>query len=196
MKWTTNQLVKKIDTFKLYWITTNLKNSFKSVELSLTRGRFLNLYCCLVDFIIVTRRIRTRTRTRTRTEQNKNFQWLRCTLRLLKLLTLQKAVRSGACRSILCNTKTLTQSNKELLLCNSNTNSKREKMTTNMELASQVGKGDGAASAGEVWVSRRPESAVVLAKDFLFFFRPFLPIFRTKMENVLWPISATFFKKF
>ena len=28
-----------------------------------------------------------------------------------------------------------------------------------MELASQVGKGDGAAAAGEAWVSRRPESA-------------------------------------
>ena len=129
----------------------------------------------------------------------------------MKLLTLQKAVRSGACRSILCNTKTLTQSEKnyysaiqtptqsekELLLRNSNTNSKRKRMTTNMELASQVGEGDGAPSAGEAWVSRRPESAVmVLAKKFLLFFRPFLPIFRTKMENVLRPISATFFKKF
>ena len=28
-----------------------------------------------------------------------------------------------------------------------------------MELASQVGEGDGTAAAGEVWVSRRPESA-------------------------------------
>ena len=48
-------MFQKIDTFKLYWIATNLKNSFKSVELSLTRGRLLNLYCCLIDFITETR---------------------------------------------------------------------------------------------------------------------------------------------
>ena len=66
-------------------------------------------------------------------------------------------------------------------------------MSTNMELASQVGKGDGAASAGEVWVSRRPEIAVVLAKKFLHFFpQTFLPIFRTKMEDAVRPIRATF----
>ena len=42
-------------------------------------------------------------------------------------------------------------------------------MTTNMELASQVGEGDGAPSAGEVWVSRRPESAGIGERLFTFF---------------------------
>lgn len=70
-------------------------------------------------------------------------------------------------------------------------------MTTNMELAGQVGEGDGAAAAGEAWVSRRPESAVVLAENFLhFLFQPFLPIFRAKMEDVLRPIRATFSRNF
>ena len=54
-------------------------------------------------------------------------------------------------------------------------------MTTNMELASQVGKGDGAPAAGEVWVSRRPESAVmVLAKKFLLFFSTVPPDFQNQ----------------
>ena len=67
-------------------------------------------------------------------------------------------------------------------------------MTTNMELAGQVGEGDGAAATCEVWVSRRPESDGSGKKLFTFF-RPFLPIFRTKIENVLRPISATFFQE-
>ena len=60
-----------------------------------------------------------------------------------------------------------------------------------MELASQVGERDGAASAGKVWVSRRPESRGIGEKLFTFF-QPFLPIFRTKKEDVLRPIKATF----
>ena len=74
-------------------------------------------------------------------------------------------------------------------------------MITNMELASQVGEGDGAASTGKAWVSRRPESGGgetggIGEKIIHFLYQPFLPISRTKMEDLLRSIRACFSRNF
>ena len=75
-----------------------------------------------------------------------------------------------------------------------------------MELARQVGEGDGAASTGKAWVSRRPESGGIESgggetggigeKIIHFLYQPFLPISRTKMEDLLRSIRACFSRNF
>ena len=65
-------------------------------------------------------------------------------------------------------------------------------MTTNMELASQVGERDGAASAGEAWVSRRPESCGIGEKLFTFF----LTDFQNQNGRRIWTNQSYLFNKF
>ena len=74
-------------------------------------------------------------------------------------------------------------------------------MTTNMELASQVGERDGAASAGEAWVSRRPESrgsetGGIGEKLFTFFFSTVPPDFQKQNGRRIAANKSYILKKF
>ena len=79
-------------------------------------------------------------------------------------------------------------------------------MITNMELASQVGEGDGAASTGKAWVSRRPESGGgesgggetggIGEKLFTFFFSTVPPDFQKQNGRRIAANKSYILKKF